>query len=298
MQNEIESYLFNANNAYAKEGSDIIYFNFSSITSKWVIEKRNLIKEYLSNAILNETPELSSISFAVKYNNASLKIINELGVEKTSSILISFFLELLNKECSEGRLIQTELFYLLGNKLVNLYIFKHSNNYLNNPNEDSKLTLSKWKLLNKHLIDPFSDSPTIVGLAGNLAWLLTTASVDLIEFDTEMGDDRKQHHIIRLRESARSIMLKDNQIVYTTPPRLPMIVEPKPYKWNNNNIELGGYLNNDVFYTSDLFIDKTGYRDCTKLKKENNILDLINGVSCVPYKINKEVLEFIKVYGV
>ena len=122
--------------------------------------------------------------------------------------------------------------------------------------------------------------------------------MDLIEFDTEMGDDRKQHHIIRLREIARAIMLKDNQIVYTTPPRLPMIVEPKPYKWNDNNIELGGYLNNDILDTSDLFIDKIGYRDCTKLKKENHILDLINGVSCVPYKINKEVLEFIKVSGV
>ena len=98
-----------------------------------------------------------------------------------------------------------------------------------------------------------------------------------------MGDDRKQHHIIRLREGARSIMLKDNQIIFSMPPRLPMIVEPKPYKWNDNdnNIELGGYLNNDVFYTSDLFIDKIGYRDCTKLKKENNILDLINGVSRV-----------------
>ena len=61
---------------------------------------------------------------------------------------------------------------------------------------------------------------------------------------------------------------------------------------------MGGYLNNDVFYTSDLFIEKFGSRDCTVLKEENNVIDLINGVSCVPYKMAKELLEYIKIHGV
>ena len=59
-----------------------------------------------------------------------------------------------------------------------------------------------------------------------------------------------------------------------------------------------GYLNNDVFYTKGIFIDKIGYRDATKLKKKNDIIGLINGISTIPYKVNREVLEFINQYGV
>lgn len=220
-----------------------------------------------------------------------------LKADKVADVLISFFLYLLSKESNENRLIQTELFYALGNKIVQLYIHKLYTDSLSNT-EEVKLTLSQWKADNKDLIGHLTDSPTIVGVGGNLAWFLTTASVNLIEFDTEQGDDRKQHHIIRVIDEARSVMLRDKQIIFSTPPRLPMIVKPKPYKLVNNTIELGGYLNNDVFYTSDLFIEKFGYRDCTVLKEENDVINLINGVSCVPYKINKEVLEYIKIHGV
>ena len=92
-----------------------------------------------------------------------------LKADKVADVLISFFLDLLiSKESNENRLIQTELFYALGNKIVQLYIHKLYNDSLSNT-EEVKLTLSQWKRDNKNLIGHLTDSPTIVGVGGNLA---------------------------------------------------------------------------------------------------------------------------------
>ena len=92
-----------------------------------------------------------------------------LKADKVADVLISFFLDLLiSKESNENRLIQTELFYALGNKIVQLYIHKLYTDSLSNT-EEVKLTLSQWKRDNKNLIGHLTDSPTIVGVGGNLA---------------------------------------------------------------------------------------------------------------------------------
>lgn len=84
-----------------------------------------------------------------------------------------------------------------------------------------------------------------------------------------------------------------NTSVYI-PFKLPMISESKPYKLSKNNeIILGGYLNNDNFTEDRLFIKKAGYIDKRTLMSNNNIINLINGVSKVKYKINQNTLDFI-----
>lgn len=78
------------------------------------------------------------------------------------------------------------------------------------------------------------------------------------------------------------------------PLKLPMIVEPKPYTSN----QLGGFLLNDVEVTDDLIIDKANYKEFSTLEKDNVVYDMVNNMNKTPYKVNKEVLDFIRNYGV
>ena len=119
----------------------------------------------------------------------------------------------------------------------------------------------------------------------------------MIELTTEYGNDRKQHNIIKIEEATRKIVVKDSK-VNTIPTKLPMIVKPKPYKLVDGKIILGGYQKNDYYYNDALFIPKVGYKNTTTLFENNDIIALINGVSSVPYRINKKTLEFIRTYGI
>ena len=111
---------------------------------------------------------------------------------------------------------------------------------------------------------------------------------------------KKLYHIIRIVDSVRKIIITDNKVL-TVPTKLPMITKPKPYTLEENgnvSLGLGGYLNNDIVFTIGLFIDKIGYKYTTKIMVKNNIINLINGVSSVPYKINTETLQFITLIGI
>ena len=303
LQNKIEEYLFNSENYYNSINKSVgPSINFSSATSKWVLEKHNLIAGCLDGLIEKD----------IKYNKGKLTLIQKnllytkevlgiLGSKYTTNILISFFLDLVSKEVNEGRLIQMDCFTSLGKKLISVYCFKLYSKYCREDVKENKIKLSfgEWKTLKFNDIKHLFESPTIVSIAGNIANFLTTSSINMIELTSDYGDDRKLHNIIKIEENSRKIILKDDKTrIFSLPAKLPMIVEPKPYKWIDGKIQVGGYLKNDIYYSEDLFIDKVGYRDTTKLKQDNDVIDLINGVSRVPYKINKDVLEYIQLYGI
>jgi DNA-directed RNA polymerase len=74
----------------------------------------------------------------------------------------------------------------------------------------------------------------------------------------------------------------------TLPLKLPMIVKPKEY----TPTKLGGYLLNDEEYTDNIFIDKFNNREKT-VSIDSNIYEIINNISSIGYKINKDVLKFV-----
>lgn len=299
LQNTIEEYLFNSENYYNSINKSVgPSINFSSTTSKWILEKHNLIVDYLDNMIKKEIKlnkgKLTLIQKNLLYTKEVLEV---LGSKNTSNILISFFLDLVSKEVNEGRLIQMDCFTSLGKKLISIYCFKLYSKYCYE--NKTKLSFGEWKTLKFNDIQYLFESPTIVSIAGNIANFLTTSSINMIELTSDYGDDRKLHNIIKIEEQSRKIIIKNDKTrIFSVPTKLPMIVEPKPYKMIDGKIQPGGYLKNDIFYSENLFIDKVGYRDTTKLKQDNDVIDLINGVSRVPYKINKEVLEYIQLYGI
>ena len=108
----------------------------------------------------------------------------------------------------------------------------------------------------------------------------------MLHFVVEYSDKGHQQSCIKFTGEAIKHFITNNK-VYSVPTKLPMIVPPIKFSLNNEGeIELRGYLNNNRLFTLELFIEKIGYKENTKLKKDNYVSDLINGVSSVPYKIN------------
>jgi DNA-directed RNA polymerase len=77
-----------------------------------------------------------------------------------------------------------------------------------------------------------------------------------------------------------------------------MVCEPKKYKYSSNGLTLGGYLLNDVYYTESLIKERIGLGKQTTLKDPNIIIDMVNGMSKTPFKVNTNVLEYIYKYGI
>lgn len=90
----------------------------------------------------------------------------------------------------------------------------------------------------------------------------------------------------------------ENQKIFHVPSKLPMISPPKEYSFINNEVTHGGYLLNGVKYSNNIFIEKIGYGKPTVIRDKNIIVDLINGLSRTPYKINTDTLNFIYKYGI
>lgn len=145
----------------------------------------------------------------------------------------------------------------------------------------------------KILEDPLLHIP----IAGQLFSVLSEPSIDLIEYVYEYSDDKKLHRSLVAEKSAFDL-LYTKSLSNHLPANLPMTVEPKPYSYDHDKIVLGGYLNNDNFYSEDLFINKVGYRDFTKVCHDSSIIKLVNGISRVAFKINKDCLDFIDCFGV
>jgi len=87
---------------------------------------------------------------------------------------------------------------------------------------------------------------------------------------------------------------KDVHKIYHLPYKLPMIVKPKPWSGLKTKESWGGYLLNGEKFTESLIIKKWSTRDSTKILQNNVIYDFINNINSVSYKVNKDVLDFIR----
>jgi len=89
--------------------------------------------------------------------------------------------------------------------------------------------------------------------------------------------------------------LNKNNLLLNISYKIPMIVKPKPYSKDLNTGKdiLGGYLLNDVKYISPLIIQNSELKEQSQILNNNNILDVINNLSSVGYKMNIPVLNFI-----
>jgi hypothetical protein len=114
------------------------------------------------------------------------------------------------------------------------------------------------------------------------------------------GEDKNEQVVLPTDQfnSHLSILNIKSALVPTS---MPMVYLCKRWNFENNKtIEYGGYLWNNVKGKRDLWYRKSTYnsRDIIYDSPQGNpMINLVNGLSGVPYKINKDVLMFILKYN-
>ena len=102
-----------------------------------------------------------------------------------------------------------------------------------------------------------------------------------------------------LEHRFNALMIKDKQLmssktrqkVMDIPPRLPMIHSPKLY----TDKDLGGYLLNDDKYAEELIINKAAYKCSSNISTNNEIYNMANNLSIIPFKINTDLLDYLSI---
>lgn len=289
LQYKIEKVLSDADREWLTR--DLYGISFSKPASKWFFGKRVAVLEYLAKIV----PDLSELRLGKNRlsNNVfyTAKIVKTLTPEVLVNVLMSFFLWIVTMHSKGSIPSLMEATNHLSRKLVQLYIqtlYRQHKRSTKDP-----LTLSEWKQNNQDKISFLNDDPTtLTGIAGNLIQYLLTERINLVEQHSEYGVDKKLVQYLRLTGDSKEFMVNSGTNSFSNPTNLPMIVKPKAYTLSPEGvISYGGYLGNNDLTDEPLFIPRVGYKEGTTLNKKNSIIDMINGLSSVSYKINVDTLN-------
>ena len=116
----------------------------------------------------------------------------------------------------------------------------------------------------------------------------------LVKTPMDFNKHTKQYHLQVVDDEHKSLTIDKKHAIFNMPTKLPMITRPKLYSKETR----GGYLLNDVKFVENLFIPKKAYSLNYELSNESKIYDIINKISCAPFKINTELLDYISKYGI
>lgn len=209
-----------------------------------------------------------------------LKIISRYNLASDSNKALDIFIDIAND------FIQNYFYYLYLRDKEKL-----------SKSEQDKYRLSDWKLVNKDFILKFDETNVEVG-AKVVNWL---KNIDILLVKLVVVGLKERHNVLLPTERVLKT-LTNKEKLKPLPRRLPMLIKPKLYSRikvkGKIKEELGGYLLNDDKYTDELIIQKWNFKQPTVIKDKNVIYDLINNISSVGYKINKDVLNFIYTYGI
>lgn len=156
-----------------------------------------------------------------------------------------------------------------------------------------ELYLDKTKQLNFYLGSMFVEYAVKVDLLS-------------IEMKKEWDENNQaiSHRYVLPTPEAKLILDQENISAVQIPTSLPMVCVPQ--KWaidkDGKYLKYGGYLWNDTRGLKDIFYWKPSHIHNPLLHLDafsiNAILEGVNGLSSVPYKINLEVLKYVMKYGV
>ena len=135
----------------------------------------------------------------------------------------------------------------------------------------------------------------MTGIGGNILFILTQPPISLIRSSVLKISRDRACRVICIEDEASKIMVKDN--VTSLPYKLPMIVKPKSYYLKNGELSYGGYQLNGDAYAESLIIPKPLYNIATKVEEPENVLQMVNEMSSVPYVINTETLDYLVRFG-
>ena len=173
----------------------------------------------------------------------------------------------------------------LGEDLIRNYYYYKYLNVKSIREKDKKYSLSNWKSENRNLLDIFEDNTVVFSIGSVLlGWMI---HCKLLDKNIITISKKERVNIVILTKILSDTIT--NRRVYNIPKKLPMIVPPKLY----TKEQLGGYLLNDELITNSLVRKKWSNKHISEITEENIIYTVVNKISSIGYKINKDVLEFI-----
>jgi len=301
LQEEIEYVLNNQESVFSDLNTIKFKLNFSDDSFELIKNKYLDLCKFFSNPddfVGNK--QFHSIEFIPWVK----KIIDELGGEAVSNLLLSYFMSILVNENTIVDEIETPgiptitAFNDFGKKIVDKFIF---NKYIKSDIKKNKGSLSEFKHHNRiAFYDIYNTDNFYARVGGFFVWNLVTVKLLYQDLDRNPSNTSETVYYLRIVRDVRVLLMKDKSKVYHIPQKLPMVCEPKDFVYSLDPLKnkLGGYLLNDIYYTEGIFKDKIGYGKPTVLQDENLIVSLINGLSKTPYKINIDTLNFIYKYGI
>lgn len=212
------------------------------------------------------------------------------------SIIISSFLKIVTynmvNECNDSgeyyyKTSLTSLSINLGTKTVDYYI----RNLYKNSSKDVKLKEFKDKLIEGPLHTVLEETECLVYIGGKFIQIMKECG--LVEDKITGIEAKKNVTIITLTDEVLKLLGGD--IVHKAldiPLNLPMIVEPKDYK-DLKNLSDGGYLLNNEEMIQLLFTNENILQAGKTSIIDNKVIESINGLMKVPFKINTELLDYI-----
>jgi DNA-directed RNA polymerase len=143
----------------------------------------------------------------------------------------------------------------------------------------------------------YLDSTNLFYFGSQLIYLLMGAN--LVEIKIINTDKKEKYNIL---VPGKFIYDKIGKfILLSIPNKIPMVVKPKKFirEIINGKVtdKLGGYLLNDVHYTSGIIIENRELKTPSLIEINNKIYDMVNNMSAVGYKINISVLDFVLEFG-
>lgn len=300
VQRQIELAIYEQENNYANENIILNKLKFNKETFDLINFKNTQLIKLLSKPKDNSAiTVIQSTKFIPWYEEITL----ELGAQKVSALLLSFFMELLvlrhkNHDDIETTGIPTiTAFNKFGINIVNKYMYAK---YNKSQNKNQGITFSEYKhKTHEEYKDVYEDNfHSRVG--GFFVWQLVVVKLLYPDLDSDPSDPKKSIQYLRVVVDIWQIMIKNQHKIFHLPHKLPMVCEPKKFIHSKDlkKNKLGGYLLNDEYYTDGIFKDKIGYGKSTSLKDKNIIISLVNGLNKTPYKINTNTLDFIYRFGI
>lgn len=186
----------------------------------------------------------------------------------------------------------------IGTSLYNKSLYRSYKLYLNNETGINKdeYNLTKWLKDFKNQNDNYiTDDNTLIVRLGSyfLDKLKDLGFIQLTMKRVKTFDKFTQVLMVEVSDMIKETQPVDDNKIFSIPLKLPMVVKPKEY----HNNKLGGYLLNDINYANDIFIKKFNYSNSSTIKNDK-IYNRINKLMLTPFKINKSVYDFIRMYGV
>ena len=301
LQLRIENLLFDGQ-TWFNDSKKVRNITYNSTTYNFISNHKSRINKLLSNPKrFSGNLKIHGTEYIPWFN----KILSLLGSDKVSDMLIQYFLYIVTNESLNVDDVQTPgipsitCYGQFGQKIIMRYLYERYNNVkisVSNPND---YTFIDFKNNDTEYKEIYEDTNFFVRVGGFFIYALLDCELIKLQLENKTDEVFKVQEFVRLTTQSRKIMVADEQQkIFTLPSKLPMISPPKEYSLSKNGITYGGYLLNGLKYINNIFIEKIGYGKPTVIKDRNIIVDLINGLSRTPYKINIDTLNFIYKYGV